>query len=62
MDVPSRGLVIVNQYENEPATHDSRSVLLAAQDKRAIFDDQADHLMKMILDSRAGPLSDSTAN
>ena len=59
VDVPSRGLVIVNQYENEPAAHDSRSVLLAAQDKHAIFDDQANHLMKMLLDSRVGNASPS---
>jgi hypothetical protein len=58
VDVPSRGLVFVNQYENEPAAHDSKSVLLAAQDKHAIFDDQASHLMKMILDSQ----TDSTVN
>ncbi len=59
VDIPSRGLVIVNQYENEPAAHDSRSVLLAAQDKHAIFDDQANHLMKMLLDSRVGNASPS---
>lgn len=62
VDVPSLGLVVVNQYENEPGAHDSKSVLLAAQDKHAIFDDQADHLMKMLIDSRAGTLAESAAH
>lgn len=62
VDVPNRGVVIVNQYENEPTAHDSRSVLFAAQDKHAIFDDQANHLMKMLLDSQAGTASHSATN
>lgn len=52
LDVPSLNLVIVNQYENEPSAHDAKTVLLAAQDKHAIFDDQFNHLVKTILDSR----------
>ncbi len=53
IDVPSLNLVIVNQYENEPSAHDARTVLLAAQDKHAVFDDQFNHLAKTILDARA---------
>ena len=53
VDAPSIGLVVVNQYENEPVAYDTKSVLLAAQDKHAIFDDQFDHLMKMILDAKS---------
>ncbi len=52
LDVPSLDLVIVNQYDNEPSSHDAKTVLLAAQDKHAIFDDQFNHLVKSILDAR----------
>ena len=52
VDAPSVGLVFVNQYNNEPVAYDANNVLLAAQDKHAIFDDQFNHLMKMILDAR----------
>jgi hypothetical protein len=51
LDVPSLNLVIVNQYDNEPLAHDAKSVLLAAQDKHAIFDDQFNHLARLILDA-----------
>jgi hypothetical protein len=50
--VPSLNLVIVNQYNNEPAGHDPKSVLQAAQDKHAIFDEQFGHLVKLILDAQ----------
>ncbi len=50
--VPSLNLVIVNQYDNEPAAHDPKSVLQAAQDKHAIFDNQFGHLVKLILDAQ----------
>lgn len=53
VDAPSIGLVVVNQYDNEPVAYDAKGVLLAAQDKHAIFDDQFDHLMKMILDAKS---------
>lgn len=49
---PSQSLVIVNQYNNEPEGHDPRSVLQAAQDKHAVFDEQFAHLVKLILDAR----------
>jgi len=52
LNVPSLNTVIVNQYENEPKSGDVKDVLLAAQDKHAIFDDQFNHLAKMILDAR----------
>ncbi|MDQ2832855.1 MAG: beta-lactamase family protein [Acidobacteriota bacterium] len=55
VDAPSLGLVVVNQYDNEPVTYDARGVLLAAQDKHAIFDDQFDHLMKMLLEANSMP-------
>jgi hypothetical protein len=42
----------VNQYDNEPAAHDPKSVLQAAQDKHAIFDNQFGHLVKLILDAQ----------
>jgi CubicO group peptidase (beta-lactamase class C family) len=50
--VPSLNLVIVNQYNNEPEGHDPKSVLQAAQDKHAVFDEQFAHLVKLILDAR----------
>jgi CubicO group peptidase (beta-lactamase class C family) len=50
--IPSLNLVIVNQYNNEPEGHDPKSVLQAAQDKHAIFDEQIAHLVKLILDAR----------
>jgi hypothetical protein len=53
LDVPSLNVVIVNQYDNEPSTHDAKSVLLAAQDKHAIFDDQFNHLARLILDANS---------
>jgi hypothetical protein len=53
VDAPSIGLVVVNQYENEPAAYDAQSVLLAAQDKHAIFDEQFDRLLKMVLDAKS---------
>jgi len=53
LDVPSLNVVIVNQYDNEPAAHDAKSVLLAAQDKHAIFDDQFNHLARLILDANS---------
>lgn len=52
LDVPSLDLVMVNQYDNEPSAHDAKNVLLAAQNKHAIFDDQFNHLARMILDAR----------
>lgn len=51
VDVPSRGLEMVNQYANEPSAHDDKAVLLAAQDKHAIFDDQFNRLLKLVLDA-----------
>ena len=50
--VPSRNLVIVNRYDNEPLAQDPKSVLLAAQDRKAIFDDDLSHLVKLILDAQ----------
>jgi CubicO group peptidase (beta-lactamase class C family) len=50
--VPSRNLVIVNRYDNEPQARDPKSVLLAAQDHHAIFDDDLAHLVKLILDAQ----------
>jgi CubicO group peptidase (beta-lactamase class C family) len=50
--VPSRNLVIVNRFDNEPQARDPKSVLLAAQDRRAIFDDALAHLVKLILDAQ----------
>ena len=50
--IPSLGLVIVNQFNNEPDGHDPKSVLAAAQNHHAIFDDQFAHLVKLILDAR----------
>jgi CubicO group peptidase (beta-lactamase class C family) len=50
--VPSLNVVIVNRYDNEPDAHDPKSVLQAAQDKHAMFDEQLAHLMKLILDAR----------
>jgi len=50
--VPSLDLVVVNQFDNEPLTRDSKAVLLAAQNHHAIFDEQFHHLLKRILDSR----------
>ena len=50
--IPSVGLVIVNQFNNEPDGHDPKSVLAAAQNHHAIFDDQFAHLVKLILDAR----------
>ncbi len=50
--VPSLDLVIANQFDNEPLSRDSKAVLLAAQNHHAIFDEQFDHLLKLILDSR----------
>lgn len=50
--VPSLYLVVVNQFDNEPLGRDSKAVLLAAQNHRAIFDEQFDHLLKLILDAR----------
>ena len=52
VDVPKRGLVVVNQYANEPAAHDDKDVLLAAQDKHAIFDEQFNKLLKSVLDAK----------
>jgi CubicO group peptidase (beta-lactamase class C family) len=49
--VPGRDLVIVNRYDNEPQARDPKSVLLAAQDHHAIFDDELAHLVKLILDA-----------
>jgi hypothetical protein len=59
VDAPSVGLVVVNQFRNEPAAYDAQSVLQAAQDKHAIFDDQFDHLLKMVLDAKSGRSSAS---
>lgn len=55
--VPSRQIVIVNQYNNEPKSYDSNGVLQAAQDHNAVFDDQLAHLTKLILEaeSSSGP-------
>jgi hypothetical protein len=50
--IPSLNVVIVNQFNNEPAAHDSKSVLAAAQNHHAIFDDQFAHLLELILDAR----------
>jgi CubicO group peptidase (beta-lactamase class C family) len=50
--VPSRNLVVVNRYDNEPQARDPKSVLLAAQDHHAIFDDDLAHLVKLILDAQ----------
>lgn len=52
--VPTLGLLIVNQFNNEPDGHDPKSVLAAAQNHHAIFDDQFAHLVKLILDARLG--------
>jgi len=53
--VPSRNLVVVNRYNNEPQAHDPKSVLAAAQDHHAIFDDDLNHLVKLILDAQVSP-------
>jgi CubicO group peptidase (beta-lactamase class C family) len=50
--IPSLGLVVVNQFNNEPDGHDPKSVLAAALNHHAIFDDQFAHLVKFILDAR----------
>lgn len=51
--VPALNVVVVNQFDNEPAAHDPDSVLRAAQDRNAISDDALGHLLKLIFD--AGP-------
>jgi hypothetical protein len=50
--IPGLDMVIVNQFNNEPDGRDPKSVLAAAQDHHAIFDDQFAHLVKLILDAR----------
>lgn len=52
LNIPSLNLVIVNQFDNEPKSHDAESVLLAAQNKHAMFDEQVAHLVKLVLDAR----------
>lgn len=52
--IPSLNTVIVNQFDNEPTARDANSVLRAAQDHNAMFDDQFGHLVKLILDA-VGP-------
>ena len=52
--IPSLNTVIVNQFDNEPTTHDADSVLRAAQDRQAMFDEQLGHLVKLILDAVDG--------
>jgi CubicO group peptidase (beta-lactamase class C family) len=52
--IPSLNAVIVNQFDNEPATRDPDSVLRAAQNRQAMFDDQLGHLVKLILDALDG--------
>lgn len=49
--IPGLNVVIVNQFDNEPTKRDANSVLLAAQDRHAMFDEQWGHLVKLILDS-----------
>ena len=53
--VPSKNLVIVNRYDNEPQARDPKAVLLSAQDRHAIFDDSLSHLVKLILDAQTAP-------
>jgi CubicO group peptidase (beta-lactamase class C family) len=50
--IPTLSMVIVNQFDNEPRAHDPKSVLAAAQNHHAIFDDDFHHLLKRILDAR----------
>ncbi len=50
--IPSLDMVIVNQFNNEPDGNDPKSVLAAAQNRHAIFDDDFAHLVKLILDAR----------
>ena len=45
VDVPTRGLVVVNHYADEPAANDDKAFLLAAQDKHTIFGDQFNKLV-----------------
>jgi len=50
--IPSLNLVIVNRFNNEPEGRDTKSVLQAAQNPHAIYDEQFAHLVKLILDAR----------
>jgi CubicO group peptidase (beta-lactamase class C family) len=50
--IPTLNMVVVNQFDNEPKAHDPKSVLAAAQNRHAIFDDDFHHLLKRILDAR----------
>jgi len=59
--IPSLSLVIVNQFNNEPDGHDPKSVLAAAQNHHAIFDDQFAHLVKLILNARVRGHGSTTA-
>ena len=52
--VPSLNAVLVNQFDNEPATHDPDTVKRAAQSRQAMNGGQLDHLMKLILDAVEG--------
>jgi CubicO group peptidase (beta-lactamase class C family) len=52
--VPSLKVVIVNQFNNEPAMRDPDSVKRAAQSRQAISDVQLDHIVKLILDAVDG--------
>ena len=38
--IPTLNMVIVNQFDNEPKSHEPAPVLKAAQDRHAIFNDQ----------------------
>jgi CubicO group peptidase (beta-lactamase class C family) len=59
--IPSLSLVIVNQFNNEPDGYDPKSVLAAAQNHHAIFDDQFAHLVKLILNARVRGHGSTTA-
>jgi CubicO group peptidase (beta-lactamase class C family) len=50
--IPTLNMVVINQFNNEPQAHDPKSVLSAAQNHKAMFDDDFYHLMKRILDAR----------
>jgi hypothetical protein len=59
--IPSLSLVIVNQFKNEPDGHDPKSVLAAAQNHHAIFDDQFARLVKLSFNARLRGHGSTTA-
>ena len=52
LNILTRDIVIVSQFDNEPKGHDAKSVLAAAQDPNAVYRDKLAHLVKLILDAQ----------